>query len=141
MMTSAPLTRLLYVEDDEIIVEIVMMTLEDIGGFEVKRCASGQEALKTVVAFAPQLILMDVIMPVMDGPKTLEHLRAMPETKAIPVIFLTAKAQIHEQEAYLRVGAAGVIVKPFDTLVLCEQIRAIWESGAAADRTTTPQGF
>jgi two-component system, OmpR family, response regulator len=72
------------------------------------------------------LILMDVMMPVMDGPRTLEKLRLMPATRDIPVVFMTAKAQLHEQEAYMKLGAAGVIVKPFDPLTLTEQVEDVW---------------
>ncbi|KZM49467.1 response regulator [Labrenzia sp. OB1] len=121
------LTRILYVEDDESIAQIVMMTLEDLGGFTAIHCDSGQKALETVIDFAPQLILMDVMMPKMSGPETLEHLRKMPGAKDIPVVFVTAKAQIHEQEAYMKLGATGIIVKPFDPMTLSEEVTSLWD--------------
>ncbi|WP_299811881.1 response regulator [uncultured Roseibium sp.] len=129
------LTRILYVEDDESIAQVVMMTLEDLGGFNAKHCDSGPKALETVIEFAPQLILMDVMMPKMSGPETFEHLRKMPEAKDIPVVFMTAKAQTHEQEAYMKLGATGIIVKPFDPLTLSEEITGLWDrSRATLDR-------
>ncbi|POF32290.1 response regulator [Roseibium marinum] len=121
------LTRILFVEDDESIAQVVMMTLEDLGGFNAKHCDSGSKALETVIEFAPQLILMDVMMPKMSGPETLEHLRKMPGAKDIPVVFMTAKAQIHEQEAYMKLGAAGIIVKPFDPMTLSAEITSLWD--------------
>lgn len=129
---SEKLTKILYVEDDDSIAQVVMMTLEDLGGFTAKHCDSGQKALDTVVEFAPQLILMDVMMPGMSGPETLENLRQMPVVKDIPVIFMTAKAQTHEQEAYRNLGAIGVIVKPFDPMALSEEITSLWNQSNAA---------
>lgn len=121
------LKKILYVEDDEDIAEVTTMTLEGLGGFEVKHCASGQQALDAFSAYKPQLVLMDVMMPVMDGPKMLEHLRKLPQGEVTPVVFMTAKAQTHEQAAYKEIGALGVIVKPFDPLTLCEDIKKLWE--------------
>jgi two-component system OmpR family response regulator len=124
---SKTLEKILYVEDDEDIAEIAQMILEDIGGFEVMHCSSGQKALDAYPNYNPQLVLMDVMMPKMDGPETLENLRKMPEEKDTPVIFMTAKAQTHEQVAYRNMGALGVIVKPFDPETLCDHINALWE--------------
>lgn len=129
---SETLSRLLYVEDDDSIAQVVMMTLEELGGFTVKYCNSGQKALDCVVEYAPQLILMDVMMPRMSGPETLEALKQMQAAKDIPVIFMTAKAQTHEQDAYRNLGAIGVIVKPFDPMTLSDEIIALWQDNAAA---------
>lgn len=129
---SEKLTKILYVEDDDSIAEVVMMTLEDLGGFTAIHCDGGQKALDSVVEFAPQLVLMDVMMPGMSGPETLENLRQIPVVKDIPVIFMTAKAQTHEQEAYRNLGAIGVIVKPFDPMALSEQITSLWNQSNAA---------
>lgn len=120
------LKKILYVEDDEDIAEIAVMTLEELGGFEVKHCASGMIALDQLSSYAPQLILMDVMMPGMDGPETFERIK---ETSSahVPVIFMTAKAQKHEQEEYINMGAVGVIVKPFDAMTLCSTITQLWE--------------
>lgn len=120
------LKKILYVEDDEDIAEIATMTLEEIGGFEVKHCLSGVQALDNLATYNPQLILMDVMMPEMDGPETLKHMQQKGIADNIPVIFMTAKAQTHEQEEYKKMGAVGVIVKPFDPMALCDTIKALW---------------
>ena len=117
------LKKILYVEDDEDIAEVTVMTLADIGGFEVKHCFSGKLALEILPEYKPQLVLMDVMMPEMDGTETVKAIRKMPEWKNIPIIFMTAKIQHNEQREYLRLGAIGVIVKPFDSMALCENIR------------------
>ena len=122
----ASLQRILHVDDDADIQEVTRMTLEAIGGFTVATCASGQLALETVPDFMPDLILLDVMMPLMDGPTTLAKLRAEALTAHVPVIFMTAKVQSHETRQYLDMGAIGVITKPFDPMALCGQIRAIW---------------
>ncbi len=129
---SEALTKILYVEDDDDIAQVVMMTLEDIGGFTAVHCNSGQKAIDTIIDFAPQLILMDVMMPGLSGPETLKILGQMPVAQDIPVIFMTAKAQKHEQEAYRNLGAIGVIVKPFDPLALSEQITSLWQQWKTA---------
>ncbi|MGD9639437.1 MAG: response regulator [Alphaproteobacteria bacterium] len=121
------LKKILYVEDDEDIAEVAQMILEDIGGFEIKHCFSGQEAIDAFPSYNPQLILMDVMMPDMDGPKTFEKIKNLYGKENISVIFMTAKAQTHEQEAYKKMGAIGVILKPFDPMELCENIRNLWE--------------
>ncbi|UJQ93991.1 response regulator [Mariluticola halotolerans] len=128
------LQKLLYVEDDESIAEIVLMTLQDLGGFEVKHCSSGQQALDTIVAYAPQLVLMDVMMPGMDGPETLNRIRQLPDMQNLPVIFMTAKAQTHEQQTYLGLGAIGVIVKPFDPMTLTDHVNELWAKAGARDK-------
>lgn len=119
--------RILYVEDDEHIREIAKLALEVVGGFKVLVCISGEQALAEVAAFAPDLILLDVMMPRMDGPSTLVALRQRPELAHIPVAFMTAKIQPHEIAAYKAMGALGVIAKPFDAILLHEQITAIWQ--------------
>ena len=105
------------------------LTLEMLGGFRVVHCASGCAALERFAAEAPQLVLMDVMMPGMDGPETLRRLREMPgAARSVPVIFMTARAQVHEQAAYRSLGALGVIVKPFDPDRLTAEITTLWES-------------
>ena len=126
------LKKILLVEDDEQIAFMTIMTLEDFGAFKVLHCDNGQDALDCIGTFAPQLVLMDVMMPEMDGPETFRHLRQLPEGRDLPVVFMTARAQTHEQKAYLALGAAGVIVKPFDPMLLADQIRDYWEQAAAA---------
>jgi CheY-like chemotaxis protein len=115
------------VEDDPDIRVIVKSALEMLGGFEVRACASGAEALGAVAAFAPQLALLDVMMPELDGPGVLARLRADPATSALPVIFLTAKTAASEVERLRALGAKGVLMKPFDPMTLHEQVRKLWE--------------
>lgn len=121
------LTRILYVEDDPDIQAIAMMVLETIHGFVMEACSSGAEALQKAVAFQPDLILLDVMMPGMDGPETLKNLRAFPEMTDVPVVFMTAKVQPQEVQGYLNLGALGVIAKPFDPMTLAQQLGSIWE--------------
>lgn len=129
---TEPLQTILYVEDDADIAEVTIMTLQELGGFCVVHCNSGRMALDHFAGIAPQLILMDVMMPEMDGPETLRRLREHPGGATVPVIFMTARAQIHEQSAYRAMGALGVIVKPFDPITLSAQITDIWEQRDAA---------
>lgn len=121
------LKRVLYAEDEPDIQAVAKLALEMVGGFEVLICNNGAEALKQVPAFAPQLILLDVMMPTMDGPTTLKHLRANPATADIPVIFLTAKVQPAEVAHYQSLGAINVLAKPFDPMTLASQVKALWE--------------
>ncbi|MBL4848831.1 MAG: response regulator [Planctomycetes bacterium] len=121
------LKRILYVEDEPDIRAVAQVALEVVGGFELRFCSSGYEALEAVGAFGPDLILLDVMMPGMDGPSTLEALRR--EGHAVPVIFVTAKAQPAEVEAYRALGALDVIRKPFDAMLLAAEVRAAWEQG------------
>lgn len=126
MATTEPL-RLLCVDDESDIREVAALSLELDGGFDVKFCASGQEALDSLPGFAPDMVLLDVMMPDMDGQTTLENLRQLPEGKSVPVVFITAKAQRQEVEHFRSLGAVGVIAKPFDPMTLAEQVRSIWE--------------
>ncbi len=122
------LERILYVEDEPDIREIARLALEMVGGFNVRLCASGDEALKAIAGFQPQLILLDVMMPGMDGPTTLQAIRQQPEYAQIPAIFMTAKVQPQEIEEYKALGALDAIAKPFDPMALAEQIRTLWQS-------------
>ena len=119
------LNRILYVEDEPDIREVAKLALETVGGFTIQACSSGQEALDSITGFKPDLILLDVMMPGMDGPATLEALRKLPEAADIPVVFMTAKVQPQEVNAYLEMGALNVIPKPFDPMALSDQVRAI----------------
>ena len=121
------LERILYVEDDMDIQLIARIALEKVGGFTVEICSSGQEALTKVPIFQPQLVLLDVMMPDMDGPTTLNELRKLPVMNNIPVIFLTAKSQSREIESYQSLGVVGTIVKPFDPMSLHTSIHKLWE--------------
>lgn len=122
------LRRILYVEDEPDIQAVARLALELVGGFTVKVCSSGEEALREVEGFAPQMILLDVMMPVMDGPGTLKALREQPAVAAVPVAFMTAKVQPQEVAHYTGLGALGVIAKPFDPMTLADEVRRLWEA-------------
>lgn len=121
-----PLTRILYVEDEPDIRAIAQMALEAVGGFTVIACASGSEALANAPGAGADLLLLDVMMPGMDGPSTLKALRELPATTSTPVIFMTAKVQAAEVAQYRELGAIDVIHKPFDPMELSAQISRIW---------------
>ena len=101
------LERILYVEDEPDIQEIARVSLETVGGFTVATCSSGREALDRAEEFEPDLLLLDVMMPDMDGPTTLGELRKLPGFGSTPTIFMTAKVQAHEIEDALRSVAAA----------------------------------
>lgn len=122
----ADLSRILHVEDDPSIQAVAKVALEAVGGFRVLSCSSGQEALDQVQGFAPDFILLDVMMPGMDGPQTLARLAALVDLERIPVVFMTAKVQPAEIAAYRGLGARDVIIKPFDPMQLAAQVRQIW---------------
>ncbi|MWJ27425.1 response regulator [Halomonas sp. ZH2S] len=122
------LQRVLYVEDDPDISEIAALALEAVGGLTLKGCESGHEALAEVDSFAPDLILLDVMMPGMDGPETLEALRRQGSISSdTPVVFVTAKVHPEELRRYREMGVTDVISKPFDPMTLANELRAIWE--------------
>lgn len=122
------LERILYIEDEADIREVALLALDVVGGFTVKACASGQEALAKAQAFAPQLILSDVMMPGLDGPATIKALREIPSLADVPVVFMTAKVQPTEIDHFKSLGVRDVISKPFDPMTLADQVRSIWAS-------------
>jgi CheY-like chemotaxis protein len=122
------LKRILYVEDEPDIQAVAKMALELVGGFTVKVCSSGDQALREAVDFSPQMILLDVMMPGMDGPTTLKALRELPTLTDVPVAFMTAKVQPNEVAHFIELGARDVIPKPFDPMTLAQQVLGIWES-------------
>jgi CheY-like chemotaxis protein len=125
-MEASALRRILFVEDDPDIQVVATLALESLGGFSVLACGSGLEALSRFDEFAPDLVLLDVMMPGMDGPETLAELRRRPSD--VPVIFMTARVQTHEVLRYRELGAAEVIAKPFDPMTLADTVRTIWLS-------------
>ena len=127
LMSENALQKILFVEDDPDIQVIGSMALEQVGGFSVTLASSGIEALALVTESPPDLILLDVMMPGMDGLEALKRLRANPETKDIPVIFITAKVQNQEVNQYLESGAVAIIPKPFNPMTLANQVREIWQ--------------
>ncbi|MBV9468824.1 MAG: response regulator [Abitibacteriaceae bacterium] len=116
----------MMIEDEADIQAVAGMALEAVGGFTVQVCSSGREAVQCAAAFAPDLILLDVMMPGMDGPTTLKSLREIPAMAATPVIFMTAKVQPHEVARYQELGAIDVIAKPFDPMTLSATVTSIW---------------
>lgn len=125
------LDKIMYVEDDPDIRAIAELALQEVGGFTALLCSSGKEALEVVPAFEPDLIILDVMMPEMDGPQTLKSLRCLPETRLTPVVFMTARIQSSEIEEYLALGAIGVIPKPFDPMTLADDIRRLVKEQAS----------
>lgn len=126
-MPKATLNRILYVEDDADIREIVTMSLEMLGEFQVAACDSCANALDLVEEFNPDLLLLDVMMPDVDGPATLQVLREHVSAESAPAIFITAKVEAGEMASYRHMGVLGVIVKPFDPMILSGQIEEIWQ--------------
>ncbi len=125
-MSPPVLERILYVEDETDIQAVASLALEGVGGFTLCACSSGAEAVAAVADFRPDLLLLDVMMPGMDGPATLEAIRALPGTADIPVVFMTARVQAHEVAALNALGAIDVIAKPFDPMTLAEHLRRSW---------------
>lgn len=116
------INKVLLVDDDPNVRLVAQIGLADVGGWDVVEAANGREAVALAEKYQPDLILLDVMMPMMDGLSTLTELRAIPQLADTPVIFLTAKVQEDEREQYLSLGAIGVIMKPFDPLTLPENI-------------------
>lgn len=121
------LSRILLVEDDPDIQVVARLGLEAVGKFTVLVCSSGQQALNQAPGFQPDLILLDMMMPGMDGLTTLKALREIPQISGVPVIILSAKVQTHEVLYYKQQGAVDVIAKPFDPMTLSTTIQLIWE--------------
>jgi two-component system, OmpR family, response regulator len=120
------LQRILYVEDEPDIQAVARIALETVGGFTLLICSSGQQALDQALAFVPDLLLLDVMMPGMDGVSTLQALREIPELTTTPAMFMTAKVQPQEIAQLLDLGALDVIPKPFDPMILADQIKQLW---------------
>jgi len=119
------MNTILHIEDESDIREVARIALEQLGGFSVTEASSGSEGVALAAELRPDLILLDVMMPGMDGPATLRALRECPATAGIPVVFMTAKVRRHEIEHYLTLGARGVIAKPFDPITLADQVKAL----------------
>jgi two-component system OmpR family response regulator len=131
-MHKAFLKSILYVEDDLDIQALVTLMLSSMGDFDVTACSSGSEALAAAGKLRPDLLLLDVMMPGMDGLATLSALRKLSNTMRTPAIFMTTKVQPSEIAHYYSVGAIGVIAKPFESMQLVQQLRRLWEEHAAA---------
>jgi CheY-like chemotaxis protein len=116
--------RVLHVEDEPDIREVVKLSLALDPDITVTSCDSGTDALAEAARWSPDVIFMDVVMPVMDGPEVLTHLREDVRTARIPVVFMTARAQSSDIEHFLSLAAAGVVAKPFGPLTLAKSVRA-----------------
>lgn len=120
------LKKILYAEDEPDVQTVVELTIQTMSDYQIKICDNGKKLLDCIGEYNPDLILLDVMMPEMDGPTTFKNLQLDDNTKNIPVVFMTAKAQVHEIETFKEIGVLGVITKPFDPINLCEEIREIW---------------
>ena len=127
-MPEQPLNRICYVEDDVDIQRIVRMSLERVGKMTVEIVGDSTRAVEAIIAFKPDLVLLDWMMPVMDGPAVLRKMREHAETEHLPVVFITAKASQRELDELLAMGAVGTISKPFSPTNLPDQLRSIWHS-------------
>ncbi|WP_068469508.1 response regulator [Candidatus Protochlamydia phocaeensis] len=126
-MANKPLKKIIIADDEENILDILKYCMEDLPDVEVHYLGSGQEALQDALTFQPDLIILDFMMPGMDGQATLQALRLIPSLSKIPVVFLTAKVQKNEIDEFIRMGASNVIAKPFDPMTLAETIKNEWE--------------
>ena len=126
--------RILLVDDDDSVREVARASLELVGGYQVATASSGEECLELSSASPPDAILLDVMMPGLDGPSTFARLRDQPQTAHVPVVFLTAKSQEADQRRLRALGVAGVIPKPFDPVKLAGELAQIvgWPPASAS---------
>lgn len=117
--------RILIIDDEEDIREVAALSLETLAGWHVEVASSGQQGLERAAEYLPEAILLDVMMPGMDGPSTFRELRNNPITAAIPVLLLTAKVQSHDHNRFANLGVEAVLAKPFDPLTLSSQIAGV----------------
>ena len=125
-MPDRPLNRICYVEDDEDIQRIVRLSLERVGKMTVEVVGDPTKAIEAMTEFRPDLVMLDWMMPAIDGPTLFRQMKLRPETSALPVVFITAKAAQRDLDELMALGAAGTISKPFSPKDLPEQLRAIW---------------
>jgi CheY-like chemotaxis protein len=114
--------RILIIDDEDDIREVAALSLETVAGWDVAVASSGAQGLIRAAEYNPDAILLDVMMPGMDGPSTFRELRKNPLTSKIPVVLLTAKVQSTDQRRFADLGVEGVLFKPFDPLTLSAQI-------------------
>jgi len=125
-MPDRPLNRVCYVEDDEDIQRIVRVSLERVGKMTVEVVGDPTVAIEAMARFRPDLVMLDWMMPAIDGPTLFRQMKLRPETSALPVVFITAKAAQRDLDELMALGAAGTISKPFSPKDLPDQLRAIW---------------
>ncbi|QGX40680.1 response regulator [Permianibacter aggregans] len=126
-MPATPLNTILHVDDDASIRAVAKVALQNVGGLQVVSCASGIEALEKFPECRPDLVLLDVMMPLMDGPTTLQKLQRQFPNQSLRVVFMTAKVQQKEIDEYKTLGAGDVVIKPFDPMTLAAQLQQIWQ--------------
>ncbi|HWI39651.1 MAG TPA: response regulator [Burkholderiales bacterium] len=126
-MPDRPLNKICYVEDDEDIQRIVRMSLERVGKMTVEIVTDPLQAIGVMTAFKPDLVMLDWMMPGMDGPTLFRKMKEDPQMSALPVVFITAKAQSRDMAELMALGAVGTISKPFSPKDLPDQLRAIWK--------------
>lgn len=131
-MSSRDFQSVLYVDDDADICSVVQATLRLVPGLQVQTADCGKRAIDIALEFRPELVLMDVMMPGLDGPSTLQRMRESVLLEDIPVVFMTAKVLPTEISQLLQMGAIGVIIKPFDPMKLYSELLALWDKGGAA---------
>lgn len=131
------LKKILYAEDDLDVQTVVELTVQTMSDYEIRICENGQKLLDCVEEYSPDLILLDVKMPEMDGITTFRNLKNNESTKNIPVIFLAEKLQVNEISSLKERGVIGFIIKPFEPLELCSEIKKIW-CKSLEDKTTDP---
>ena len=125
-MPDRPLQRISYVEDDEDIQRIVRMSLERVGKMTVDVVSDSLTAMARIASFKPDLVMLDWMMPGMEGPTLFRKMKTDPEASKLPVVFITAKATQRDTDELMALGAAGMISKPFSPKDLPDQLRAIW---------------
>jgi two-component system, OmpR family, response regulator len=126
MSMPSELQHILCVDDEDDILEVTSLCLESIGGFRVTCCGSGADIVSVVERERPDMVLLDVMMPHMDGPSTLRLLQEASASPHVPVVFMTARVQPAEVGEYLELGAVGVVAKPFDPMLISAQVVEIW---------------
>ncbi|NVJ93659.1 MAG: response regulator [Methylocystaceae bacterium] len=130
---GAELKKILYVEDEPDIRDIAKLVLEKVGGYEVLAVEGGHEALDKIFEFNPDMVLLDAMMPEMDGPTTFKEIRKIPVYKKTPIAFLTAKLMESDIASFLELGAIGVIAKPFDPMTLSNQVSDLWSEAKVSN--------
>ena len=127
-MPTQPLSRICYVEDDEDVQRIVRLSLERVGKMTVEVIGDPLVAIERISLFKPDLVMLDWMMPDMDGPTLFRRMKEVPASSSLPVVFITAKASVRELDELRAMGAVGTISKPFAPKELPDQLRAIWNA-------------
>lgn len=126
------LKKVLYLEDEPHIAKVALIAMQRFSDLEVHHCERGDAAIEAFGEFQPDLLVFDIMLPGMDGLQTYGEILARYGLERVPVVFMTAKAQTHEQERYMALGALGVIVKPFNAMSLGDNLKSLWSARQAA---------